>query len=98
MARQPKTSGAAGMLRFFKKQLSKHGRIDSPVRGTMCYTHTAAEKLLERPSSQVRREVDSMQLLHARSAGNAACTEQVGSQTADEDKQHQPSHSDDDLG
>jgi hypothetical protein len=64
----------------------------------MCYTHTAAEKLLERPSSQVRREVDSMQLLHARSAGNAACTEQVGSQTADEDTQHQPSHSDDDLG
>ena len=32
----------------------------------MCYTHTAAEKLLERPSSELRREVDSMQFLHAR--------------------------------
>ena len=77
---------------FFKKKLSKHGRIDSPVRGT------ATEKLLERPSLELREEVDSMQLLHARSAGNAACTEQAGSQTADGDTQKQPSHSDDDLG
>ena len=64
----------------------------------MCYTHTAAEKLLERPSLELREEVDSMQLVHAGSAGNAACTEQAGSQTADGDTQKQPSHSDDDLG
>jgi len=77
---------------FFK--ISNRIRTDSPERGNMCYTHTAAEQLLERPSS----DVDSMQLLHARSAGNAACTEQAGSQTADGDTQKQPSHSDDDLG
>ena len=77
---------------FFK--ISNRIRTDSPERGNMCYTHTAAEQLLERPSS----DGDSMQLLHARSAGNAACTEQAGSQTADGDTQKQPSHSDDDLG
>ena len=49
---------------FFK--ISNRIRTDSTVRGTMCYTHTAAEKLLERPSSELRREVDSMQFLHAR--------------------------------
>ena len=41
------------MLRFFK--ISNRIRTDSPERGNMCYTHTAAEKLLERPSSDATR-------------------------------------------
>jgi hypothetical protein len=86
MARQPKTSGAAGMLRFFK--LSNRVRTDSPVLGDMCDTHTAAGN---------SSEAGSMQIVTSSSAGNAACTDQAANNPVDGDTEQQPSHSDDDY-
>jgi hypothetical protein len=85
MARQPKTSGAAGMLRFFKK--TPGTRTDSPVLGTECVTHTAAG---------ISSDTGSMQIVMSSSAGNAANTTQAASNPADGDTEQQPSHSDDD--